>query len=176
MRRVWSEFASSGYGLSNVATHLGIEFQHHDAEEDARVAGEILVRAIAESGIDLGDWPTRSARPISGGKRKSGSMSGSITREGNADGPLYGEKVVFTGALTIPRREIADIAASAGCEVLGGVTKKTTLLVVGDQDLARLSGHSKSSKHRKAEELILKGHQLRILGESDLKELLETSK
>jgi DNA polymerase-3 subunit epsilon len=48
-----------------------------------------------------------------------------------------------------------------------GVTKKTTLLVVGDQDIDKLNGQDKSSKHRKAEQLIESGQPLRILGEAD---------
>ena len=47
------------------------------------------------------------------------------------------------------------------------VTKHTTLLVVGDQDIRALNGHEKSSKHRKAEELMAKGLPIRILTESD---------
>jgi DNA polymerase-3 subunit epsilon len=43
VRRVWSQFSRSGYGLANVTTYLGIEFQHHNAREDARAAGEILL-------------------------------------------------------------------------------------------------------------------------------------
>ena len=80
------------------------------------------------------------------------TISERLTREGNAEGPLFGEVVVFTGALSMPRRKAADAAADAGCEVAGGVTKKTTLLIVGDQDVTKLAGHSKSSKHRKAED------------------------
>lgn len=167
VRRTWSQFSSSGYGLSSVASFLNIEFSHHDALEDARAAGEILIAAISESGIDVSEWLVRSNQRI--GSRGNDK----ITREGNEEGPLFGEKVVFTGALIIPRREIADIAANAGCEVLAGVTKKTTLLVVGDQDVSKLAGHSKSSKHRKAEELIAKGGGIRILRESDLMTMLE---
>jgi len=46
-----------------------------------------------------------------------------------------------------------------GGEVVPFVTKATTLLIVGDQDIGRLAGHEKSSKHRKAEKLIEKGRQ-----------------
>ncbi|WP_122411010.1 3'-5' exonuclease [Pseudomonas viridiflava] len=49
-RRAWSDFSRSGYGLKNLATHFGISFEHHDALEDARAAGEILLRAIADTG------------------------------------------------------------------------------------------------------------------------------
>ena len=53
------------------------------------------------------------------------------------------------------------------------VNKKTTLLVVGDQDVKKLAGHKKSNKHRRAEDLISKGQDIRILRESDFKELQE---
>jgi len=85
---------------------------------------------------------------------------------------LYGDVVVFTGALEIPRREAAALSASIGCTVASGVTKKTTLLVVGDQDVTKLAGKAKSSKHLKAEQLIAKGQEIRIIKESDFKELV----
>ena len=79
---------------------------------------------------------------------------------------------MFTGALEIPRREAADLAASIGCTVASGVTKKTTLLIVGDQDVTKLAGKDKSSKHLKAEQLISKGQPIRIIRESDFKQLV----
>ena len=47
------------------------------------------------------------------------------------------------------------------------------MLVVGDQDIKKLAGHEKSSKHRKAEALILAGQSIRILRETDFKELTQ---
>ncbi len=88
---------------------------------------------------------------------------------------MFGEVIVFTGALAIARSEAADLAASIGCEVAAGVTKKTTLLVVGDTDVQRLAGHEKSSKHRRAEELITQGLPLRIVRETDFRELVALS-
>ena len=79
---------------------------------------------------------------------------------------------MFTGTLSVPRREAANAAAAAGCRVDDGVTKHTTLLVVGDEDLRRLNGHEKSSKHRKAEQLIANGQPIRILGESDFRRIV----
>jgi DNA polymerase-3 subunit epsilon len=64
------------------------------------------------------------------------------------------------------------LAAAVGCEVVQGVTKATTLLVVGDMDIKRLAGHEKSSKHRKAEELVAKGFPIRIIRETDFRELV----
>ena len=73
------------------------------------------------------------------------------------------------------RHDAAVAAANAGCRVDSGVTKHTTLLVVGDQDIRKLAGHEKSTKHRKAEELMQQGQRIRILGESDFKSIINSS-
>lgn len=165
-RRAWEEFSGAGYGLSSLARHFGIEFRHHDALEDARTAGLILLRAVEETGMDLTQWLERCKRGIS--SRSSGVA---IRREGDGVGPLVGETIVFTGALEVTRAEAADVAHEAGAAVEPGVTKKTTLLVVGDQDIEKLNGHDKSSKHRKAESLIAAGRPIRIVGEADFIEM-----
>ncbi len=168
-RRAWREFSRSGYGLTDVCNKIGYTFDHHDALEDAKAAGNILLAAIAHTGLNLDAWLTRVRQPI------DPNLEQRIAREGNPDGELYGEVVVFTGALTIPRREAADFAASVGCEVDISVTKRTTILVVGDQDVQKLAGHEKSSKYRKAEHLIKMGQSIRILRETDFRELVKLS-
>lgn len=169
-RRTWEQCAWKGYGLYNVCQIIGYDFKHHDALEDAKAAAQILLSAIKESSIDLNGWLKRVRQPIDLTSSGSGS---NIRREGNPEGALFGEVLVFTGALDIPRKEAADLAATIGCQVASGVTKNTTMLVVGDQDIKKLSGHKKSSKHRKVEELIgKKGLPIRILKESDFKELV----
>lgn len=168
-RRTWEDFAMSGYGLHNLSKFLGYEFKHHDALEDAKAAGNIVLEASAKMDLDINGWIARVKRPISPENISSNSK---ITREGDPEGALFGEVIVFTGALEIPRKEAADMAAQLGCNVGSGVTKKTTILVVGDQDLTRLSGKNKSAKHRKAEDFILKGIPIRILKETDFKELV----
>ena len=165
VRRAWTQFAKRGYGLAQVSEFCGIQFQHHSAVEDARAAGEILVRAISETGLGLHDWLVRIQQPID-------SYGEAHARAGNPDGELFGEEVVFTGALSMSRREATDLAATAGCAVPGSVRKTTTLLVVGDQDIRKLGGKTKSSKHRKAEQLISEGQPIRVLTESDFRSLV----
>lgn len=162
-RRAWPQFSRKGYGLANIASWLGIEFEHHDAENDARAAGHVLLHAMEESGLTVDEWLIRA-------NQRSRS---SVQREGNVEGHLAGEVVVFTGALSIPRREAADMAAKVGCDVAPRVTQKVTLLVVGDQDVRKLGGKSKSSKHQKAEKLIAAGQPIRIITESDFRALVE---
>ena len=167
VRRTWPEkFSATGYGLRNVANFLGIEFKHHDALEDARAAGEVLCKASTHTGFTLDDWFSRVQRPIDLTSEEP------ISRDGNIEGPLFGNVAVFTGSLAIPRREAADLAARAGCDVGTSVTKKTTLLIVGDQDISKLAGKSKSSKHLKVEELIAQGRKIRILRESDFRSIV----
>lgn len=166
VRNTWPELRERGYGLPDVARMLNINFQHHTAKEDARAAGVIVLRAIEVSGIGLKEWLSQSITPTGSAKSRDYSQK-KCKQPGNPDGYLAGEIVVFTGSMKIPRPEAAMLAANAGCDVEDGVTKKTTILVVGDQDIRLLAGHEKSSKHRKAEDLIGKGQAIRILGESD---------
>ena len=171
-RRAWTKFAYSGYGLANLASEFDIVFRHHSAVEDARVAGQLVVKAIQETGISLEDWFIRVQKPIF----KTTSHNAKIYETGNPDGPLFGESVVFTGALSIPRHEAADLAAKAGCNVDPEVKQSTTILIVGQQDIRKLGGHEKSSKHRAAEDLIRKGHKIQILGEEDFWRLIALQK
>lgn len=161
VRRAWADCAQRGYGLAAVAKKIGYKFQHHHALEDAKAAGHVLLAAMKESGLDLSGWIEKVKQPI------NASSSAPVRRDGNADGPMSGEVIVFTGALSVPRAQAADLAAAKGCQVGSGVTKHTTILVVGDTDVTRLNGHEKSSKHRKAEQL-----GVQIIRETDFLEML----
>ena len=171
VRRAWPDrYSRGGYGLASVAKDLGITFRHHDALEDATAASEIVIRASEETGLDISGWLERTARPINP-ERPSGGSAIQIG-EANPVGHLFGETVVFTGSLSITRQQAADLATQVGCEVRGSVTKRTTILVVGLQDKERLSGYTKSSKHRKAESLVSKGAGIQILSEADFHAML----
>ena len=115
-RRTWDEYAHRGYGLANLAQALDIPLNHHDALSDAIASGTILCRAVQASGLGIGDWIARSRQPI----------AGPIARSGQPDGPLVGERVVFTGEMSIPRREAAELAAAAGCDVANSLSRSVT--------------------------------------------------
>jgi DNA polymerase-3 subunit epsilon len=164
-RRAWEQFSRCGYGLSSICEYLGYTFQHHDALEDAKAAGFILIQAIKITGLDIDGWIKRVNKPIFMGEA-------GIACNGNPDGPLFGEVMAFTGSLEMPRREAAKMASQIGCTVATGVTKETTILVVGDQDAKKLAGHQRSAKHRKAEVLISTGQKIRIIRETDFIRLM----
>lgn len=172
VRRTWQDLGRSGYGLSNICKRIGYEFKHHDALEDAKAAGYVLLAALQESQKNLDDWALRVTLPINPERASSGAA---IHRDGNPEGDLFGEVIVFTGALELPRAEAADLASSLGCEVGQNVTRKTTILVIGDQDLSKLAGHEKSSKHRKTEQLVAEGHPIRIILETDFKAIVRST-
>lgn len=171
-RRAWpNKYARRGYGLQNIASDLGIRYRPHDALEDARAAAEVVLHACAACGLNVEEWSARIDGPIF----PTGRPSLSVRREGNADGPLHGEVVVFTGRLGVSRRDAAELAAMRGCRVTANVTTKTTMVVVGTQTRSLLRGYEKSRKHRRAEELILQGSGIQILSERDFQDLLTHS-
>jgi DNA polymerase-3 subunit epsilon len=159
-RVAWPRLGRGSYGLKSLGDRFGIRFVHHHAGEDARAAGEVLLRAIDETGLGVEQLLARARAVLFGGGAR-------IVEAGAVDGPLAGEVIVFTGALSMKRKKASELAAQAGCDVADAVTPATTLLVVGDQDLRKLAGHEKSSKHRRAEELVGGGFPIRILQESD---------
>ena len=167
-RRAWPELkGNGGHGLANLKRTLNLQFHHHDAGEDARAAALVVLHAELHLRLPFEDLIKPAAKK---------SYSAAITMEGDPKGALAGSVVVFTGALGMSRNEAAEIAARVGMTVKPGVTKETTHLVVGDQDLNLLAGHTKSSKHRKAEEMQSAGHPIRIIGESAFKSLVAKSK
>ncbi len=149
--------------LDAVVSAIG--FRHHDAAENAMAAARVILAAEKVSGLNL--------QQLTAPKPRTSHYAPPVTRDGNPEGGLSGEIAVFTGALAMSRDEAATIAAQEGIIVAAGVTRKTTILVVGDQDLTVLAGHSKSSKHRKAEDLIAKGQPIRILCETEFLQLVQ---
>lgn len=160
VRRAWPEHFSKKYSLRLVADTLDLELKHHDAGSDAEVAARAVLLAAAKLDMSFEQLAKRTQRPLS---PSSGSP---IQFAAGEEGPLAGEVITFTGALSLARREAAKIANDLGAGVADNTTKKTSILVVGVQDSYKIVGE-KSSKHRKAEALIANGQLIEILTEQD---------
>ena len=78
-----------------------------------------------------------------------------------------------TGELSMSREQIANLAAKHGFDVKAGVSKKLHYLIVGTHDVSLLAGHDKSSKHRKAEDLIAQGIKIQIITERDFIKIIQ---
>lgn len=62
-RAAWPELrGNGGHGLASLKQHLGLEFDHHDAGEDARAAAEVVLRAEGRQPVRPQN-PVRPSRP-----------------------------------------------------------------------------------------------------------------
>lgn len=169
VRRTWDDCAYLGYGLANICYRLGINLEgHHDALVDAKAAGQVLLQAMTVSGSDLSQIIHRANQTISLSYEKSRQKS-----KGNPDGEFYGEALVFTGTLAIPRAEATALATAKGFDVSPAVNSKTNYLVKGLADPSKFNGKEMSSKEIKALDLIKKGQTITFLSESDFFELIK---
>lgn len=100
-------------------------------------------------------------------------MSVELEKELDTSNPLYGKVCVFTGVLErMSRTQAETIVSSIGGIVGSGVTKKTSYLILGNNDYNSAVKNGKSSKHRKAEELQLQGSDIEIIPEDIFYQLI----
>ncbi|WMW66025.1 NAD-dependent DNA ligase LigA [Nitratidesulfovibrio liaohensis] len=91
-------------------------------------------RALLERLRNVGLWPVRPVR----------SDSDAAGAPGEGSGPLTGLGVLFTGSLsTLTRSDAERRAVAAGAHILGSVSKKLDLLVVGDKPGSKLDKATK---------------------------------
>ena len=90
------------------------------------------------------------------------------------ESPLYGKECVFTGKLEKMEREEAwKKVLAVGGKIADNVTKKTSFLILGNNDYRKSLIDGKSNKQKTAEKLILKGKDLQILSEDAFYSLIE---
>ncbi len=193
-------FNMASHKLPDVAHAANVNWndaEHHNALFDSRICAEIILSLAGKSGsetlhdfvqslnLEMGQlfedgWYTCRSRNIvqksnysSGGKSPS-LREISINDEADPSHPLFGQVVVFTGAISIPRPEAWKLVAAVGAIPKDGLTKKTNYLVLGEQDLSKLkAGETKSGKQREAEALKASGSDIEIIDERDFFALLE---
>lgn len=185
-RRVWPDLYS--WSLPIVAELVGLTFEHHDPLADAEAAAAIAIAGIEATGtgdlesalavhhLQVGEllglhWSPCGVPP-GGGK----SFAALRSEEDNCDetNPLFGKRVVFTGALgAMTRIEAAQFVVNAGGKPLGSVSTKTDYLVCGAQDIRRFApGATESSKLRRFGELRADGVPIEAISEHDFLQML----
>jgi DNA polymerase-3 subunit epsilon len=183
-KKTWPGLVS--YSLDIVADHLGINFKHHDPQDDAVACAEIALRACHESGTQTIEALVREKEIITGKlfpggykpcgvKWKSWKISDitPTTDEINPNNPLYEKAVVFTGALqSMDRKTAIQKVVNCGGHGTNSISKKTDFLVMGQQDYSKFKDGMKSSKLKKAEALIKQGIDLEIISESEFLQLI----
>ena len=189
-KKTWPGFPT--YRLDFVAASLGVQFEHHQALEDALACAEIARRAIEVAGgtsvQELADRVgMRIGKMFPGGYEPASATHQTVksgwridvkeitptTSDFNPDHPLYDQLCAFTGTLrSMTRKQAMQRVVDVGGRVNNTVTKETNLLVVGDQDLRKFAeGETRSAKMKKAEGLIQKGADLEIICEEDFRKM-----
>jgi DNA polymerase-3 subunit epsilon len=173
--------------LPFVCRELGLEFnRHHDAGADAdgaaRVAIALATRADAGSLEEL----LENARARMGRTSSTDWQSCHVIRgysdvpappETNTDAdpsnPFYGEVVVFTGGLAVPRPEAWQRIADLGAIAQKGVTKHTTMLVIGGGFAGHNPDDFATGKALAAASWRARGHKIEVLNEDEFWDRLD---
>ena len=175
------------YGLLPVAMKLGIEFEHHKVEDDAMACAKVAIHACERAGVKSIDalaaqleiengriFPFGGYQAVWGGghgRTRNGGIKVSeivpTTDTFDPTHPFYERVFVFTGELeSMCRKDAMQAVVDVGGHCGSGVSKKTNVLVVGEQDLRKLvPGYTKSGKMLRAEELVADGADLEIMSE-----------
>lgn len=158
-------------GLKNhkqttVADHYGISTAGaHRAAVDCEICNAIFEKLQADilaTGQSLEDFKLSSKRSELHAKDISTKNISFDTSH-----PLFGKVCVFTGTLEkMSRKDAMQLVVDFGGSVGDNVTKKTNYLILGNNDFCQSIKDGKSNKQKKAEDLILKGHDIEILSEN----------
>lgn len=165
------------HDLKSMCAHFGIKLHHHDAGSDARACGEILNKAIGETGMDTMAWiarvglvsPPREIRP---NPRTQRHYPEKIAARGLQGRPLSGHSWVCSGDFQLGAATLARMATSIGCDVTDKFTEDTTILVLGSRDPEQFAGKEKSNKLIAAEEAIASGRNITLMTEREFVELV----
>ena len=175
------------YRLPIVAAACGVHAgRHHEAGADARACAQVVIEiarrrnvgTLAELLTDLQVLAGRLDAAVWRGCHSTlGSAGTGLIRpetavDADPEHSLYGQVLVFTGALSIRRQDAWDAAARCGAVVEKTVTKRTTLLVVGDGFTGSDPSDFTTGKAAKAVQLRDKGQRIEVLTEADLVQLL----
>ena len=169
-----------GYRLPRVVEYFGLsDFNHHEAGADSLACAQIALAIAAETGASTTDelWRKVTERKRASRARpyqKKAELPGANV-EADPGHPLFGEVVCFSGDLdSHTRPEAQKLVADFGASVSSGVTKKTSLVVMGGFDPRTLkAGATLSSKVERAMELATKGQRIEIVTEQTFLELIQ---
>jgi len=195
------DFVPGQKNLAHCAECLGVPLEHHhNALDDAVACAKIALECMARTGLSIGDLcfalPNVKVHHFSDlrpGDSYKQSRNGYGERKERYIKPsprvsdikctvecidpnslLCGKAIVFTGELSIDRKEAMQLAVNAGAIVRTGVSKKTDYLVVGAQDTQLVGEDGMSGKEEKARELNSSGTaNIKIIDEKQFLSLVK---
>lgn len=160
--------------LSDLTEYLNISKNEHRSITDCIATKELydcIKNIMNEKGLEINDlW-----RRTSSGKSIDIKSIKPSEVEIDEDNFFYNRHVVFTGKLEKMIREDAmQIIVNLGGVLDRSVTKSTNYLILGNNDYNAILKGEKSSKHKKAEELKLKGQDIEIIDEFTFYDIIES--
>lgn len=167
------------YKLETVAAHVGFhpEGGFHDSLNDCMATSAIFLRLGLQGLLDSAK--TFSSNPSHSHQRRQAIRPSDIIPTVDTidqSNPLFGKTIVFTGELSVSRREAMQMAVNAGAIVKTSVSSKTDYLIVGHQDIALVGSDGMSTKEEKAYELNALGKaSVLLIGEHDFMSMLNDS-
>jgi DNA polymerase III subunit epsilon len=191
-----------GNSLSKRLSYFNIELQnHHNALSDALACSELVlacmkaknrktiqsycstfstipVKKFSELKPQTTFFQKKKSRPRTARSWSKTSISeiAPTVETFDENHILYGKNIVFTGELQSIEREVAmQEVVNLGGLVKSGVSGKTNYLVVGVQDISIVGENGLSTKEKKAQELIEKGKDIKIIKEDEFINLLNNS-
>jgi len=178
------------YQLPTILSYLDINFHnHHNAEADAIGSAMIILKLIEKAGVRyLGELVeatdtyngelrsyNNSYRPFYGSTSirdtstyKKKDLYEIDESKFDYESPFFDKKIVFTGGLqNFTREDVTQLILNIGGNVIGTVSKKTDYLILGNVEFGKYNDGKKSTKLKKAEDLIEEGYKLEIISEND---------
>lgn len=189
--RLVSDCIPGSRSLDHCAECFNIPLNHHNAESDAIVCAKIAIEVLKRNNcVTIWEYLAKNevgklAKAISAlnpseklsthkpNARKfwDAPSPSEITRKVaviDQTCPICNANVVFTGELSIDRREAMQLAVDHGAIVKSSVSRKTNYLIVGRQDKSIVGEDGMSTKEERAYELNNSGAaEIKIISEDD---------
>jgi DNA polymerase-3 subunit epsilon len=166
-RRILKELPH--HRLSDLATFYNVSYDGaHRALNDCKITQECFVKlqeSILQKYSSLEDFIKNSISKSKGTINVSEIVSSKDSFDESH--PLFGKYCCFTGVLEkMVRKDAMQIVVDCGGFVENNVTANTNYLILGNNDYCSTIKDGKSTKHKKAEQLKLKGNDIEIIPET----------
>lgn len=164
--------------LKNISEKYSLSYiGGHRADFDCRLTYSILEQFrkefVTQYGTDAD--PSILLSSYHSHSVKAAEITTTITHF-DIDNPIYQKNIVITGTLEkMTRKEAMQVIADHGGINGDSVTKKTNYLVLGNNDYCASIKGRKSSKQKKAEQLLLNGQDIKIISENVFYDMISES-
>ena len=162
-------FEMTGLSLTACCAKFGVDMgTHHDALDDASACAKVFLACQGDIVATTFKGGLKAVIAQAGGKKYERSTLNPLEDDlvENKETPFFHANVVITGTFAAfpDRNELGKRLQSLGADINTAISGKTTLVVMGQG--------AGPSKIKKIEDWRAKGHDIRIIYEEELKQIL----